>query len=83
MRVSFEEPIQYQLVLNNEPLIGMNALIGREIELNWTGKIICSNCGKQTKNSFGQGFCFNCFQICAPGSPRSPALDRTEAKPPP
>lgn len=69
MRVSFEEPIQYQLVLNNEPQIGMNVLIGKEIELNWTGKIICSNCGKQTKNSFGQGFCFNCFQSAPQAAP--------------
>lgn len=69
MRVSFGEPIQYQLVLNNEPQIGMNALIGKEIELNWTGKIICSNCGKQTKNSFGQGFCFNCFQSAPQAAP--------------
>ena len=62
MRVSFGEPIQYQLILNNEPQIAMNGLIGREIELSWTGRIVCSNCSKQTKNSFGQGFCFKCFQ---------------------
>lgn len=69
MRVSFEEPIQYQLVLNNEPQIKMNDLIGKEIELSWTGKIICCNCGKQTKNSFGQGFCFNCFQSAPQAAP--------------
>ncbi|MDF3028533.1 MAG: hypothetical protein K0S23_2840 [Fluviicola sp.] len=69
MRVSFEEPIQYQLVLNNEPQIRMNDLIGKEIALTWTGKIICSNCSKQTKNSFGQGFCFNCFQSAPQASP--------------
>ncbi len=69
MRVSFEAPIQYQLVLNNEPQIRMNDLIGKEIELSWTGKIICSNCGKQTKNSFGQGFCFPCFQSAPQAAP--------------
>lgn len=69
MRVSFEEPIQYQLILNNEPQIGMNDLIGKEIALNWTGKIVCSNCGKQTKNSFGQGFCFPCFQSAPQAAP--------------
>ena len=69
MRVSFGEPIQYQLILNGEPQVGMNELIGKEIELNWTGKIICSNCSKQTKNSFGQGFCFSCFQSAPQASP--------------
>jgi hypothetical protein len=69
MRVSFEEPIQYQLILNGEPQVRMNELIGKEIQLAWTGKIVCSNCGKQTKNSFGQGFCFPCFQSAPQAAP--------------
>lgn len=69
MRVSFDNPVQYQLVLDREALVSMNELIGREIQLSWSGRIICSNCGKLTKTSFGQGFCFNCFQTAPQAAP--------------
>lgn len=67
MRVEHGSPIQYILELS-EP-VHMNALIGKNIQLQWTGKIICSCCGKTTKTSFGQGFCFNCFQTSPHASP--------------
>lgn len=69
MRVSLDNPVQYQLVLDGEKQVLMNDLIGREIQLSWTGRIVCSNCGKQTKNSFGQGFCFKCFQSAPQAAP--------------
>lgn len=67
MRVAFEEPIQYKLILDSD--IAMNNLIGSEIQLVWSGRILCSNCGKQTKNSFGQGFCYPCFMTAPQASP--------------
>ncbi len=63
MRVQLNEPIQYQLQLNE--LVEMNDLIGQKIRLRYTGQIICSSCGKSTKKSFSDGFCYNCF-ITAP-----------------
>ncbi|MDR0801108.1 DUF2797 domain-containing protein [Fluviicola sp.] len=69
MWVSFDNPVQYRLVLDHEALVAMNELISREIQLSWTGRIICSNCGKLTKTSFGQGFCFNCFQTAPQAAP--------------
>lgn len=67
MKVDFQSPIQYTLQLDSD--IAMNELIGQEIRMNHTGRIICSNCGKQTKSSFGQGFCFPCFQSAPQAAP--------------
>jgi hypothetical protein len=43
----------------------MNDLVGQSILLNWNGQIVCPSCSKQTKKSFGDGFCYTCF-ISAP-----------------
>jgi hypothetical protein len=45
----------------------MNECVGKEITLNFSGKINCVNCGAKTKKSFAQGFCYKCF-ISAPES---------------
>ena len=67
MRTEVGNPIQYTLELENT--IPMNQYIGKAIRLTHTGVILCENCGKRTKNSFGQGFCFNCFQTAPQASP--------------
>jgi len=43
----------------------LQAYLGRELWLEHTGTIACVYCGRQTKKSFGQGFCFPCFQARA------------------
>ncbi|MGV3629975.1 MAG: DUF2797 domain-containing protein [Bacteroidota bacterium] len=60
MRVTHLDPIRYELELGD--MIPMNELIGRKMRLAFTGDIFCSCCGKKTKTSFNQGFCFSCFQ---------------------
>lgn len=48
---------------NEEEIVfDMNPLIGKKIELTFTGSIICKSCGKKTKKSFNQGFCYPCFR---------------------
>lgn len=48
---------------NEEEIIfDMNPLIGKKIELTFTGSIICKSCGNKTKKSFNQGFCYPCFR---------------------
>ena len=59
MRVSLDDQVQYRLMLSEE--LNMNDFIGKEINLEWNGVINCTNCGKKTKSSFGQGFCWTCF----------------------
>ncbi|WP_159519676.1 DUF2797 domain-containing protein [Sunxiuqinia indica] len=61
MRTELDDPIQYQLPIGDE-LVNMNALIGQLIQFNFDGQINCISCGKKTKTSFSQGFCYNCYQ---------------------
>ena len=46
----------------NEDLFSANEFIGKHIKLTFHDKIICKSCGKQTKKSFHQGFCYPCFR---------------------
>jgi hypothetical protein len=67
MRTEQATPVNYFLpVAGNE--IVMNDLVGKEISMNFTGQINCISCGKQTKTSFGQGFCYNCLQTAPEAS---------------
>lgn len=67
MRSEFANPVQYFLSVG-ETEINMNKLIGSNISLNFTGQINCIVCGKRTKTSFGQGFCYNCLQTAPEAS---------------
>lgn len=61
MRTEQGYPVNYYLPVGNSELY-LNDLIGKQIRLEFTGRINCISCGKQTKSSFGQGFCYNCLQ---------------------
>lgn len=61
------DPVQYFLPVG-ETEIPMNELIGKSISLKFTGQINCISCGKKTKTSFGQGFCYNCLQTAPEAS---------------
>lgn len=61
------DPVQYFLPVG-ETEIQMNELIGKAISLKFTGQINCISCGKKTKTSFGQGFCYNCLQTAPEAS---------------
>lgn len=52
-------PVSYGLQLR-EVHYDLTALVGKEIQLNYSGKIFCVNCGKNTKKSYSQGYCFPC-----------------------
>ncbi|CAG7856890.1 hypothetical protein MCAMS1_01550 [biofilm metagenome] len=60
MRVRLEPTVQYELQLD-ENAIALNPLIGLPIKLTFTGKITCIHCGRPTKKSFNQGYCYPCF----------------------
>lgn len=61
MRTELAHPVKYYLPVGNIEL-HLNDLIGRHIKLEYSGRINCISCGKQTRTSFGQGFCYNCLQ---------------------
>ncbi len=64
MHVAFESPVQYRLELSGDTVC-LNDLIGRSIILEYLQRIECIHCGRITKKSFNQGFCYPCFSSLA------------------
>lgn len=58
------QPVQYFLPLDQAE-VPLNAFIGKSIRLEWTGTIQCVHCGRATKKSFNQGYCFPCTRSLA------------------
>lgn len=56
--------VEYQLRIG-EHEVGLNARIGMPLSLEWHGEIACTNCGRHTRKSFGQGHCYPCFKRLA------------------
>ena len=61
MRTELTDPVTYYLPVGDSE-IAMNNLMGKEVMMHFTGQINCISCGKITKTTFGQGFCYNCMQ---------------------
>lgn len=59
-----EDPVRYSLWAEGGG-VELNPLLGQRLALRHTGRIFCTSCGKQTKKSFGNGFCYPCF-VSAP-----------------
>ena len=55
--------VAYQLPLGDQR-IDLNTLIGKQIRLQAMGLINCVHCGRKTKKSFSQGYCYPCFNRC-------------------
>lgn len=60
MRTRLSNPVQYQLLLNDDS-IDLNAYLGKHITLRFTGNIACVHCHKAIKKTFNQGYCYPCF----------------------
>ena len=60
MHTDLTDQLTYELPIGDEK-IDMNALIGKEISLTYLGQINCIHCGRKTKTSFSQGYCYSCF----------------------
>lgn len=60
MKVAADDPVSYALMLGEET-VKMNELLGSKVLINFEGRINCVACGRLTKKSFGQGFCYPCF----------------------
>ena len=57
-------PVNYFLPLD-EQRIALNSLLGQKITLSYSGEIHCCHCGRKSKKSFNQGFCYPCFRKLA------------------
>ena len=65
MRGTLEgDAVSYGLPLNDD-VVPLNDLIGHSLTLSYLGEINCINCGRKTKKSFNQGYCYPCFQKLA------------------
>ncbi|HUS87415.1 MAG TPA: DUF2797 domain-containing protein [Bacteroidales bacterium] len=52
--------VEYRMPVGSDQIY-MNELVGRDISLTYGGKINCIYCGRETKKSFAQGYCYPCF----------------------
>lgn len=57
-------PVEYFLPLSDSEL-PLNQYLGKSLKLEFLGDINCKNCGKRTKKSFSQGYCFPCMKKLA------------------
>lgn len=51
---------QYQLHVGDTP-INMNDAVGKHISVGYQATINCVHCGRKTKKSFNQGYCYPCL----------------------
>lgn len=57
-------PVQYALPVG-EASVALNPLLGGSVQLQFNGAIACLHCGRKTRKSFNQGYCYPCFQSLA------------------
>ena len=66
MQSTAGKPIRYELPIYESPekkkLFAISDRVGKKISLAASGRIYCIRCGRETKKSFQQGFCYPCFQ---------------------
>lgn len=60
MSTTFENPVHYFVDSDKHYLL--NTIIGKEVQITHSTKKECIACRKEIKKTFGQGFCFPCFQ---------------------
>lgn len=99
MRVQAADPVEYFLSdgwwepQRRSPDHPLNPHLGSRLEIRFTGRIHCTACGRPTKRTFGQGFCFPCSQslaeadicivkpeLCHHGDPADPCRDEAFAR---
>ncbi len=71
MRVEASEPVAYFVrdgchdATQRGPELHLNPYLGQSLAVRFLGKINCIYCGRETKKTFGQGFCYPCFRTRA------------------
>lgn len=64
LRSEHGSPVRYVLPVG-EASVDLNPLLGERVELQFDGTITCLHCGRVTRRSFNQGYCYPCFQSLA------------------
>lgn len=60
LKTELSNPVSYYLPIGSNEIL-MNKYIGQRLTFSFTGKIHCIKCGRETRKSFSQGFCYPCF----------------------
>lgn len=64
MHTSLKEPVEYRLQAENS-VLQLDEYLGKQLRLSFQQTIHCVHCGRKTKKSFSQGFCYPCFRSLA------------------
>jgi hypothetical protein len=64
LRSRLLRPVEYALPLGTVD-VPLNVHIGSRLRIEYLGLITCCHCGRRSKKSFAQGYCFPCFQKLA------------------
>lgn len=99
MRVEAAEPVRYHFTdgwFEKDKRVAdhlVNNHLGKQVELRFTGEINCIACGRKTKKTFGQGYCFPCTrsraeadicivrpELCHHGEADNPCRDESFAQ---
>ncbi|MCP5207080.1 MAG: DUF2797 domain-containing protein [Hahellaceae bacterium] len=64
MSSSLDKPVAYSLRVGDQS-VPLNGYLGKQIKIEFTGQISCENCGRKTKKSFSQGYCYPCMMKLA------------------
>lgn len=64
MQIELDAPAQYSFRLDDEQH-ALNALLGKQLRLEFLGAINCVHCDRSIKKSFAQGYCWPCFKSLA------------------
>lgn len=59
-RVNSSLPVVYKLPVGPD-LVPLNELTGNAVRIEYSHKINCIHCGRETNKSFAQGYCYPCF----------------------
>jgi hypothetical protein len=64
MKSRLQSPVDYRMRIGDEE-VPMETLLGKPLQLQYSGNIYCVHCGRKTSKSFNQGYCYPCFQSLA------------------
>ena len=64
MLTAASSPVSYRLELGGRQL-ALNDWLGKDIRIEYLQQIECIHCGRLTKKSFSQGYCYPCFSSLA------------------
>ncbi len=64
MRAREGDPAQYALAppTGGDEELALTPLLGRRLRIEYSGRIHCVLCGRNTRKSYGQGLCYPCFR---------------------